>query len=68
MYLLLSGFTLIRIIILLLIRFSYFTITKSQFPSSGIVLGLKPKKIKIRAPTILAKGVNLGCTPIIHIF
>jgi hypothetical protein len=52
MYLLLSGFTLIQIIILSLIRFPILVLLNHNFPSSGIVLGLKPKKIKIRAPTL----------------
>jgi hypothetical protein len=44
MYLLPSGFTLIRIIILLLIRFSYFTITKPQTSGFGTNLKFKAKK------------------------
>jgi hypothetical protein len=45
-----SGFTLIRIIILLLIRFSYFTITKPQTSGFGTNLKFKAKKYKSVLP------------------
>jgi hypothetical protein len=61
MYLLPSGFILIGIIILLLIRFSYFTITKPQTSGFGTNLKSKAKKYKSVLPHRLAldaRGAN----------